>query len=87
MEDSEHPLSSLGHFDMNADLSTQMVSVENVLLMCTYLGKELQGIPKAARKASVTRVLNKSHAMKDQGFTLGAVMLSVFANSWDDFQR
>lgn len=61
------------------------VPMSEVLNMCAYLGKQLQGIPQAHRKLAVARLRNKADDCRKEGLTLGLLMLTVVAESWEDF--
>ena len=66
-------------------IAEQTVDLQDVLLVCTSLGKMLQGIPANHRKLAISRIRNKRNELAKECDSLGALMLGVVAESWDDF--
>lgn len=73
--------------EMDRALREKMVRLGDVLAVCDYLGKELQGVPKNYRKLAVARLMNKSRDLVKQGHPLGAMIFATVAHSWDEFEQ
>src|SRR3974390_2607081 len=63
----------------------QTVDLGEVLGMCAYIGELLRCVPKYERKYAIARLFQKSHQLNNEGYPLGAMMLALVSNSWEDY--
>lgn len=65
----------------------QAVDLGEVLGMCACLGELLRCISKDESKFAVAQLFKASRQLTIEGFSLGAMMFALVANSWEDYPQ